>query len=179
MKEYGCGRSPAVRNGSTSPPRTANDHWGPWHCPLARSGGQYDKDGLLSMDKYSAFAVERLDTGELVGLEEYGAMHPGNLGTWIGTYIRPEHRRRGFGVEAKQLVMCHLFENFPLNVIMADTVQTHKPARRGMELAGMKLVGARRRAHCYHGKYVDVVWYAIMRSEWEQLPVRGTVRRGQ
>jgi len=155
-----------------------NEHWGPWHCPRAHALKEFEETGLVAPDKYSAMAIERVDTGELVGLEEHGAMHPGKTSTWIGTFVMKEHRKQGFGAEAKQLMLCYLFENFPLSTVIADTTATHRDAKRGLELCGMHFIGARRKAHCYHGKYVDVVLYQIMRADWEAGEYRSKVQRG-
>lgn len=156
-----------------------NEHWGPWHSPRAEAVKGFAETGLLALDKYSAFAVERLDSGELIGLEEHGAMHAGKTSTWIGTFIHEEHRGQGIGVEAKQLMLCYLFENYPLATVIADTTETHRSARRGLELCGMTYIGARRKAHCFHGNYVDIVLYQILRRAWERLPIREIVQRGK
>ena len=155
-----------------------NDHWGYWHWPRAEARKEFEKGGLLATDKYSAFAVERLDTGEFIGYEEYGGILPGRCATWIGTFIRRPHWHNGFGIEAKLLNLCNLFENYPLRMVFADTTQTHVRAQNGLKACGLEYVGARRKAHCYHGRYVDVVQYQIMREDWEQLPIRGIVKRG-
>ena len=131
-----------------------------------------------SNPKDSALAIECRETGEVVGLEEHGGIHTGRTSTWLGTFIVKEHRRRGFGVEAKQLMLCYLFENYPLATVFADTTATHQDARRSLELCGMHFVGARRKAHCFKGRYVDVVLYQILRREWEAAEYRTRVRRG-
>ena len=155
-----------------------NAHWGPWHCPRSEAIKEFEEHGLVAPDKYSALAIESLETGEVVGLEERGGVNPGRTSTWLGTFVRKEHRRRGYGVEAKRLMLCSLFENYPLATVIADTTATHKDAQRSLELCGMRYIGARRRAHCFHGKYVDVVLYQILRREWEADDYRHGVKRG-
>ncbi|MBN2080978.1 GNAT family N-acetyltransferase [bacterium] len=155
-----------------------NAHWGIWYYPQAEARKDFEKNGLLLTDGYSAFAVEHLASGECIGYEEYGGYKPGRPSDWVGTFIRKEFRRQGLGVEAKRLNLCHLFESFPLNVVYADTTATHKPAQRGLELCGMKRCGVRRKAHYYKGRFVDIPQYYILRSEWEQLAYRHKVKRG-
>ena len=155
-----------------------NDHWGYWYWPRKDARKEFEKAGMLVSDAYSAFAVERIDTGELVGYEEYGAMSAGKCGTWIGTFVVEQHRHNGFGIEAKLLNMTYLFENYPLRTIVSDTTQTHLPAQRGLEACGFRHIGARRKSHCFQSKWVDIVQYQILREEWEKLPIREIVKRG-
>jgi RimJ/RimL family protein N-acetyltransferase len=155
-----------------------NDHWGVWHYTLPEQRRDFADSGLMETDKYSSFAIERLDTGECIGYEEFGGMNSGSLNTWVGTFIMVEHRGNRFGVEAKQLAYCYIFENYTARMVFADTVATHLGARRGLELSGMRFIGARRKAHYRKGEYVDVVLYQLLRSEWERLEYRHSVRRG-
>jgi RimJ/RimL family protein N-acetyltransferase len=155
-----------------------NDNWGPWHWPEAIAGTNFDESGLLSADKYSQFAVERLDTGEVVGYEEYGPPEPAGISAWLGTEILRPHWSNGFGIEAKQLVLCYLFENFPLETVYADTCSPHVRAQRGLEACGMRYVGKFNGTHIKDGRYEDVYNYQIFREQWEQLDYRHTVKRG-
>lgn len=155
-----------------------NDHWGPWHWPRGERDKEYKGTGMLDPGKYSQFAVERLDTGEVVGLEEFGEMNPGAISTWLGTDIHREHWSNGFGIEAKQLMLCFLFENFPLQSVRADTVSHHRRAWRGLEAVGMKHIGFFRGLHCVDGVRYDIPQFVIFREAWEQQDYTHKVRRG-
>ena len=133
---------------------------------------------MLATDKYSQFAIERLDTGEVVGAEEYGAIKPDSISIWLGTEILRPHWSNGFGIEAKQLVLCYLFENFPLETVTADTCSPHVRAQRGLEACGMRYVGKYRGTHIKGGRYEDVYNYQIFREQWEQLDYKHKVVRG-
>jgi len=158
--------------------REPNEHWGLWFCSQIELRKEFEKNGLMLTDDYSVFAVEHLTSGECIGYEEYGGSKPGRPSDWVGTFIRKEFRRQGCGVEAKLLNLCHLFENFPLNVVFADTTETHERAQRGLELSGMKRCGVRRKAHYFKGRFVDIPQYYILRSDWEQMEYRHKVQRG-
>ena len=116
--------------------------------------------------------------GKLIGGMVY---HVGLLATVanIGTHINAEHRNRGYGVEGKQLLMCWLFENRPLLRIEAVTLEHHQRARRSVELAGMTLESISRRRKWSQGKWASWATYRIFREQWEQLPIRQIVKRGQ
>jgi RimJ/RimL family protein N-acetyltransferase len=156
-----------------------NAHWGPGWRPLASTAKAYaDGGGLAGAAGENTFVIERLDTGEAVGFESCGLWAPGTTNGWFGTAIAPAHRSLGFGKEAKLLMFCFLFENFPVHRVGSDTVVDHWAARRGMEACGMKLEGYLRAAHMRNGQWYDVPWYVIFRRDWEHLPVRQYVQRG-
>ena len=152
--------------------------WGPFQWPVQQQRESYEQSGRLATDGGSSFAVERLDSGEIVGIEDYGAIRPGVLTTWLGTCLAGRHHGRGFGREAKLLVLCFLFENFPLQSVYADTTAEHLRAQLGLEAIGMRQVGSYAACHWRDGKLIDVPLYQIMREQWEQLPIRSLVRRG-
>ena len=155
-----------------------NDFWGAWWDPRPKLAKDFEPAGMLDPVKYSAFAVERLDTGALVGYEEYGGPEPGTIHAWVGTFIHPEHWHNGFGVEAKQLCYCYLFENYPISQVWSGTLANHKRAARGLYESGMRFIGRTRAYHYTDGKLHDMVSYEITREEWERLPIRQVVRRG-
>lgn len=155
-----------------------NDHWGPGWWPRAEREKEFTPAGMLDPGMYSAFAIERLDTNEVVGFEEHGGLSSGSVATWLGTDIRREHWHRGFGIEAKLLMLCYLFENFPLETVHAGTLEHHTRARAGLEACGMSYIGRLSKIHHDNGKFHDIVHYRIFREEWEQLPIRDLVQRG-
>jgi RimJ/RimL family protein N-acetyltransferase len=133
---------------------------------------------MLDAGKYSVFAIERLDSSKLVGYEEHGEIETGAINNWLGTFILPAHWHQGFGVEAKQLCMCYLFENYPLERVWSSTLRHHTRAARGLEACGMAYEGRIRGCHPSIGKYFDEVLFHIFREEWERLPIRDVVQRG-
>jgi len=155
-----------------------NEFWGPWWDTRQTREKKFEDAGMIDPGKYSMYAMERVDTGELVGYEEHGGMEHGAIFNWFGTFIKPEHWSNGFGIEAKQLCMCYLFENYPLMRLDTATLQNHKRARAGLIACGMYYEGAIRGYHYSDGRYWDMVCYAINREEWETLPIRKVVKRG-
>ena len=156
-----------------------NEFWGAWWHPRGKLKKDFEETGMLNPSKFSAFAIERLDTGEAMGFEEFGPNTGDNsLGAWLGTFIKRPHWHQGFGLEAKQLVLCYLFENHPYERVGSDTLANHKRAARGLFECGMHFEGRIRGAHFMDGQYHDIVCYTIYREEWEKLPIRQTVKRG-
>jgi RimJ/RimL family protein N-acetyltransferase len=150
--------------------------WPAKRCPVERKRKWFTETGGLD-ERRGEFAIERLDSGRLIGNLSHSTYRPA-LCANIGTLIRVEHRYRGYGVESKQLMMCYLFENFPMLRVEATTLVHHRRARRGVELAGMSLESVSGRRRWSRGKLAGWLTYRIFREQWEQLPIRQVVRRG-
>jgi len=155
-----------------------NEYWGLLYHPRGRHAADFEETGLLKADGLSAFAIERLDTNQLVGYERHRTPPAGGLVASVGTLILDGHWHRGFGIEAKQLCFCYLFENYPVERVEASTFNHHPRARRGMERSGMHMDGRLRSLHRVGGVAYDMLTYCIFREQWEQLPIRQVVKRG-
>jgi len=151
---------------------------GPRWWPIPAREPDFELRGEIGPEAYSQLAIEELPTGEAIGIAGHSAFKLGLLAVNFGTYILPDYRFRGYGVEAKQLALCRLFENFPLEAVRANTTAPHRRARRSMELCGLKQYGRLRRVGIADGRYYDEVQYEIYRSDWELLPIRRRVKRG-
>ncbi len=153
--------------------------WGYGWWTRGRLNADFDQHGEIGEPgRHAVFALERLDTGEVAGYEVARVPLPGEISTVIGTSVLRRHWNHGFGREAKQLAMCFVFENFPVEVVAAETMAAHGRAVRGLEMCKMTCDGRSRCEVFSQGHWSDVVIYSIFREEWEQLPVRQTVKRG-
>jgi RimJ/RimL family protein N-acetyltransferase len=151
--------------------------WGPIWFPLPGLTEDWDKFGWMG-GEYLDFVVEELEAGQAVGYFSVMPPQQFKLDAGVATFIAPAYRSRGYGVDAKQLGLCCVFENYAIERAGAITLSNHTAARRGLELAGFTLEGSWRGAHFSAGRRVDKVLYWITREQWEQLPIRGIVRRG-
>ena len=152
-------------------------HWGQLWWPRPGELKDFADTGFFC-DKYCVFAIDRIDTGDLIGFEIAELGKQGPCACEVGTFIIERHQRHGFGVEAKLLNLCFLFENLNLTQAWAVTLETHERARRGIELCGMQYRGVKRRAHFSRGVWRDEVIYSMTRREWLDHPVREYVNRG-
>ena len=151
---------------------------GPRWWPVSARENAFEKCGMLDHSAYSMSAIERLDTGALVGISGCSSYRSGLLSMNFGTYILAQYRGHGFGIEAKLLQLCRLFENYPLEAVRASTMKHHVSARSSMEACGLRCFGRLRAIECVDGRCDDEVLYEIFREEWEQLPIRQVVKRG-
>ncbi len=152
--------------------------WGPFNWPEPALRSSFSNEGQLGLDGSSSFAIERLDSGELIGIEDYGPLSNGRLATWLGTCIVARHQGLGFGREAKLLNLCFLFENFPLESVFADTTGEHSRARAGLEACGFSHCGDYRACHWKAGRLIDVPNFQVMRRDWERMEIRKKLKRG-
>ncbi|MCB1186570.1 GNAT family N-acetyltransferase [bacterium] len=153
-----------------------NAFWGPWHSSEPALRRAFEADGLLGGDE-ACHAIEDLSDGAVAGVALHGTPAGGELSCWLATFVLESRWGRGLGREAKLLKLCHLFENYSVQSVWAGTTGEHEPASRGLLACGFRLAGGLRHYH-WHGKYVDILDYQLMRSDWEAMPIRQTVRRG-
>ena len=76
-----------------------------------------------------------------------------------------EYQSRGFGTEAAKLVVRLGFEEFKLNRIELTVFANNERAIRACKRVGFTLEGRSREAYFHTGQYVDVLRYAILRSD--------------
>jgi len=153
-----------------------NPWWGPtWYGSRA---GQFDATGMLNTKGHSSFALELANCGQWIGIEDCGGLSATGLDGWVGTYILPEYQGKGYGTEAKQLMQCHLFENYHLEVVWADTASNHRNAIVSLERSGMKPAGRHYGISVSNGCYIDRLFFSVFRSDWETSKFRNRVIRG-
>lgn len=115
-----------------------------------------------------SLAVCLKDSGLLigaVGLEISQEHSRGSLGYWIGT----DYWNQGYCTEAAILMVDHGFNEMSLARIYA-THMSHNPASgRVMQKLGMQKEGVLRNHILKNGKYYDLVYYGILRSEYETI----------
>jgi len=150
---------------------------GPRWWPASERRREFEEHGMLKYGEYSLFAVVAQESGEVAGLVASGD-GKGALVMDMGTYICSAHRHRGYGREAKQLMLCFLFENHPIQAVHANTMEHHLRARAGLEACGLRCYGRLRGIEQEQGKFYDEVQYVIFREEWEATDYRHKVKRG-
>ncbi len=151
---------------------------GPRWYALSERKTDFEKLGFIDSSSYSTFAIELIETSEVVGISGGSGSKPGVLAVNIGTYILAENRGQGYGIEAKQLMLCRMFECFQVDAVRASTMEHHASARASLEACGMNYFGKLRAIEFTKGRYYDEVQYEIFREEWEKLTIREIVKRG-
>ena len=108
--------------------------------------------------------------------EEY-EIHIGNIALqrldWINRsaelaclFGEKEFWGKGYGTESVKLLFDHGFQKLNLNRIWTGTAATNIGMRKIAEKLGMKQEGTFREGHYLEGKYVDVVEYGILKTNY-------------
>jgi RimJ/RimL family protein N-acetyltransferase len=113
------------------------------------------------------FAVERKDTGKVVGIVGCYRAHPVLEYTDVW-YILGDRASRGhgFGREAVRLLVGHLFATEATERVGASVDVENVASSRLLEGLGFRLEGTLRSALFHHGGWHDFRVYGITRSEW-------------
>lgn len=89
----------------------------------------------------------------------------------VGIFIGKKSMwNQGFGTEAMRLLLQHGFDTLNLNRIALDVYATNQRAIHSYEKAGFVLEGRKRQAMYKAGKFVDILFMSILRSEWLAKP---------
>ena len=98
-----------------------------------------------------------------IGFNVYSSDRTAELGYAIGK----EYWRQGLTLEAAKAVVAWGFEAFGLERIFARADVPNEGSWRIMEKLGMRREGVMRRHRVVAGERVDVVFYGLLREEWE------------
>jgi len=88
--------------------------------------------------------------------------------TEIGFALVPSERRKGYGTEAIQLIVDHLFLTKEIVRIQAPTETRNISSQRALEKAGFSKEGIMRKSWYARGEYRDMYLYSILREEWRE-----------
>jgi diamine N-acetyltransferase len=86
------------------------------------------------------------------------------LGIVIG---EKSYWNQGYGTEAMRLLLRHGFNTLNLNRIFLRVFESNPRAIRTYEKAGFVHEGCFRQAEYRNGRYVDVLFMSVLRSEWK------------
>ncbi len=107
------------------------------------------------------------DQDRLIGCAGLAKINPVNRSAVFGILIgETECHSQGFGTEATSLFLKLGFEEYNLNRIELTVFANNPGGIKAYERAGFVLEGRSRQAYFRGGRYIDVLGYAVLRSEW-------------
>lgn len=124
---------------------------------------KYNEDGYIS-DEFQVLIIELKDFG-LTGLLFINFKREVivNLGMVI---TELENRGIGLGQKVLKMILKHLFNNYPLVRVEADTDVENIGAQKVLESTGFYTEGRLRNYRYHHGKWNDSFMYSITREEY-------------
>jgi RimJ/RimL family protein N-acetyltransferase len=121
---------------------------------------------LATLTKRTRFVIEKKD-GTRVGFITHYFVLPAKR-MEIGYDLIPSERGKGYGTEAVQIIVDHLFLTKDIVRIQAVTNVGNIPSQRILEKAGFKKEGTLRKVGYVRGEYVDAYIYSVLRQEWKE-----------
>jgi RimJ/RimL family protein N-acetyltransferase len=125
---------------------------------------RWAEDGLFS-EKTSSYLAVALEDGNAAGWVTWRPI--GNFSTTeIGIVLFPEHRGRGVGRTAQQLLVHYMFDTTTVHRIQANTEAENVAEQRTLESVGFLREGIQRGLYLRAGEWRDSVMYGLLRNEW-------------
>jgi RimJ/RimL family protein N-acetyltransferase len=129
---------------------------------------QFEEDGLLGQEDGTLLVVA-CENEEVVGEVSYRRVRYGPGSTSVaydlGIVLAPEHRGKGWGVVAQQLITEYLFAIYPVMRVEASTDVTNTAEMKALEKAGFTREGVLRQAQWRTGAWHDLVVFSKLRGE--------------
>lgn len=107
------------------------------------------------------------DMGILIGEEGYQAE--------LGFTLSPAFQAQGYGTEAVEAILGHLFEQRGLHRAYGSVDPNNVPSIRLMERLGMRREAHLKRSYRMRGSWYDDVIYALLKEEWAAKPGKKTL----
>jgi len=121
-----------------------------------------------------AIEIKNGKTWRLIGNSGFHGIEWNNRSAEVGIFIGNKSVwNKGYGTEVMRLLLRHGFEALNLNRIFLRVYAGNSRAIRAYEKAGFKHEGTMRAAVYKHGKYSDVHFMSVLRSEWDAAHQEG------
>ena len=103
-----------------------------------------------------------------IGNTSFNAFNWRDRHTEIGIFIgEKQYWNQGYGTQVMQLMLEYGFNDLNLHRIWLQVFESNQRGVRTYEKVGFKLEGRMREARFMHGKYIDILFMGILRSEWD------------
>jgi len=102
-----------------------------------------------------------------VGIVRFFNLNNLNRSVELGLLIDPDHRRKGYAIEAIRVLSRWLFRTRDMNKVYASTSSLNKSAVGMLEKAGFKRDGVLRHHYYYDGELRDGFLYSMLRYEFD------------
>jgi RimJ/RimL family protein N-acetyltransferase len=85
----------------------------------------------------------------------------------LSYWVVPEYQGEGYGTEAARVAVDYAFEAHEIRGLQAQAFAPNEGSVGVLENLGFTHEGTLRDARFRDGEYVDVVWYGLLREEWD------------
>lgn len=115
------------------------------------------------------FGIRKIDNNELFGFIAIHGIEWNNRAARMAIGIgQAEHRSKGYGTEAIQLILRFAFHELNLHRVGLDVNSNNEEAIRSYEKAGFVVEGRIRESVLRDGEAIDRIYMGILYSEWKE-----------
>jgi ribosomal-protein-alanine N-acetyltransferase len=118
----------------------------------------------------SSWAVTLRDSGKVIGTMGFMWFSEANSAAEVGYSLSKAFWNQGYATEALRAVIRSVFASLSVNRLEAQHDLRNPASGRVMEKSGMKKEGILRQRIRNKGEFIDVVLYAVLRSDLENQP---------
>jgi RimJ/RimL family protein N-acetyltransferase len=124
------------------------------------------------------FVIVHRPTNAVIGSPRFMELAPQHRRLEIGaTWVTPGFQRTGVNVEAKLLLLTHAFETLGVHRVVLKTETLNAQSRRAILALGAVEEGTfRQHLIADDGRLRDMVYFALLSSEWPAAKTRLTAR---
>lgn len=145
--------------------------WAGFRDPTVRRR-RWEKDGYIGADSTALAVVSDDPAGHdaVLGIASWEAKDRGGPagGCYeIGLALLPEHRGRGLGTAAQQVMVRHLFTCTLAHRLEAQTDIDNIAEQAALERIGFRREGVLRSARFREGDWRDMLMYGLLRSDFK------------
>ena len=139
--------------------------------PMSKDQIKTKIEEIQKKDRTSIFAIMSTDD-QFIGIAIFGAgWDPWS--PYFHVLVWPEHRRKGLGTEAANILLDASFNNYQAHVTCCTLLDINEGGTAFAESLGFKNQGAQRRVGMSKGRYVDSIHFDILKDEYLEIRSNG------
>ena len=114
------------------------------------------------------FIIEKKDGTKIGNIVHFYSLHPMGRMLEMGYVMLPSERKKGYCTEAAKIMVDYLFLSKDTPCIQAITDVGNTASQKVLENVGFKREGTLRKRFFSRGRWVDAVFFSILREEWKE-----------
>lgn len=139
------------------------------YLPVSRDEEGDWFDGLKNREKDIVLAIEMKKTREFIGVIGIHRIDFHNRTATTGTVIgEKKFWGKGYGTEAKMLLLRYAFEELNLHKICSGAIEYNKRSLAYSKKCGYRVEGVLKKQFFKKGKYRDEVLLAVFKEDWKK-----------
>lgn len=144
-------------------------HWCPWldEVETVEKTRAFIRGKLALFGDGNGFTAGFFDDGALVGVIALEYIDKANKVTEIGYWLSAESEGKGLIIATCRNLIDYAFKTLNLNRVQIRCASENARSRAIPEKLGFKQEGVIRQAEKLHDRYVDLITYGLLASEWD------------